>query len=69
MRRSGTGAYFIGEFVSREIPWAHLDIANVAYSSANYWKPDGSAGFGVRLLERFVRDFQPVPRGAGEVGN
>jgi len=66
---AGTGAYFIGEFISREIPWAHLDIANMAYSSANDWKPDGSAGYGVRLLERFVRDFQPVPRGLGEGGN
>jgi leucyl aminopeptidase len=65
---AGTGAHFIGEFISREIPWAHLDIANMAYSGANDWKPDGSAGFGVRLLERFVRDYQPVPRGPGEGG-
>jgi leucyl aminopeptidase len=57
---AGTGAYFIGEFISRDIPWAHLDIANMAWSGANDWKPDGSAGFGVRLLERFVRDFQPM---------
>lgn len=66
---AGTGAHFIGEFISRDIPWAHLDIANMAYSGANDWKPDGSAGFGVRLLERFVRDYQPVPRGPGEGGN
>jgi leucyl aminopeptidase len=56
---AGTGAYFIGEFISRDIPWAHVDIANVAWSNANDWKPDGSAAFGVRLLERFVRDFRP----------
>jgi leucyl aminopeptidase len=61
---AGVGAYFIGEFISREIPWAHLDIANMAWTSANDWKPDGSAAFSLRLLERFVRDFQPVPRGA-----
>lgn len=60
---AGTGAYFIGEFISRDIPWAHLDIANVAYGGANDWKPDGSAGYAVRLLERFVRDWQPIPRG------
>jgi leucyl aminopeptidase len=57
---AGTGAYFIGEFISRDIPWAHLDIANMAYGAANERKPDGSAGFGVRLLERFVRDWRPV---------
>lgn len=61
---AGTGAHFIGEFVSRETPWAHIDIANMAWSAANDWKPAGSAGFGVRLLERFVRDYQTVPRGA-----
>ncbi|MCL4713277.1 MAG: leucyl aminopeptidase [Hyphomonadaceae bacterium] len=58
---AGAGAHFIGEFISRDIPWAHIDIAGVAYGGANDWKPAGSAGFGVRLLERFVRDFQPIP--------
>jgi leucyl aminopeptidase len=65
---AGTGAHFIGEFVSRDIPWAHLDIANMAYGGANDWKPAGSAGFSVRLLEEFVRNWQPVPRGAGSDG-
>lgn len=60
---AGTGAYFIGEFINRNIPWAHLDIAGVAYGAANAWKPEGSAGYGVRLLERFVRDWQPIARG------
>ena len=54
---AGTGAWFIGEFISRDIPWAHLDIAGVAYGGPNDWKPAGSAGFGVRLLDRFVRDW------------
>lgn len=65
---AGTGAHFIGEFISREVPWAHIDIAGVAYGGANDWKPDGSAGYAVRLLERFVLDYQPIPRGAGEGG-
>ena len=65
---AGTGAWFIGEFVSRDIPWAHLDIANMAYGGPNDWKPAGSAGFGVRLLEQFVRDWQPVERGAANGG-
>jgi leucyl aminopeptidase len=57
---AGTAAYFLGEFLSRDIPWAHLDIANMAWSGANAWKPDGSTGFAVRLLDQFVREFQPV---------
>ncbi|QLC21301.1 leucyl aminopeptidase family protein [Parasphingopyxis sp. CP4] len=61
---AGTAAYFLGEFISRDIPWAHLDIANMAWSGASDWKPDGSAGFGVRLLDRFVREFeQSMPNG------
>lgn len=59
---ASTGAYFIGEFISREIPWAHLDIAGVAFGAANDWRPAGSAGYSVRLLERFVRDYQPIAR-------
>ncbi len=54
---AGTGAWFIGEFVSRDIPWAHIDIAGVAYGAANSVKPAGSAGFGVRLLDRLARDW------------
>ena len=65
---AGTGAWFIGEFVSRDIPWAHLDIANMAYGGANDWKPAGSAGFAVRLLEQFVRDWTPVEKGAADGG-
>lgn len=54
---AGTGAWFIGEFVSRDTPWAHIDIAGVAYGGANSVKPAGSAGFGVRLLDRLARDW------------
>jgi leucyl aminopeptidase len=54
---AGTGAWFIGEFISRDIPWAHLDIAGVAYGAANAVKPAGSAGYGVRLLDRLARDW------------
>lgn len=59
---AGTAAFFLGEFLSRDLPWAHLDIANMAWSGANDWKPDGSTGFAVRLLDRFVRDFRHVER-------
>lgn len=65
---AGTGAHFIGYFARPETPWAHLDIANMAYSAANDVKPAGSAGYSVRLLERFVRDFQPVAKEKGTGG-
>ena len=52
-----TAAQFIQRFVDKGIPWAHLDIAGMAWSS----KPGvtwakGATGYGVRLLDRFVRD-------------
>ena len=54
---AGAGAYFIGEWVDRELPWAHLDIAGLHWAaSAEPTVPEGATGFGVRLLDRFVRD-------------
>lgn len=54
---AGMGAYFIGEWVSRDVPWAHLDIAGKDwYDSATPTVPAGATAFGVRLLDRFVRD-------------
>ncbi|WAC24638.1 leucyl aminopeptidase [Blastomonas sp. SL216] len=63
---AGAGAHFIGAFVKPETPWAHIDIAGMAWGGANDLKPAGSTGYGVRLLEQFVRNFQPVPKVAGE---
>jgi leucyl aminopeptidase len=63
---AGAGAHFIGAFVKPETPWAHIDIAGMAWSGAGDLKPAGSTGYGVRLLEQFVRDFQPVPKVAAE---
>lgn len=57
---AGLGAHFIGYFVEAT-PWAHLDIAGVDNRSASQpTVPEGLSGFGVRLLDRFVRDFRPV---------
>lgn len=56
----GLGAHFIGEFVRKQTPWAHIDIAGVAWGKAGDTGPAGSTGWGVRLLDRFVRDFTPV---------
>ncbi len=58
---AGLGAHFIGYFVERT-PWAHLDIASVDLRGSSLpTVPEGLSGFGVRLLDRFVRDFRPVP--------
>jgi leucyl aminopeptidase len=57
---AGLGAHFIGYFVE-STPWAHLDIAGVdSRASSLPTVPAGLSGFGVRLLDRFIRDFRPV---------
>lgn len=52
--RSGgscTAAKFLEEFVGKEIPWAHLDIASTAYyNEAKRYHPKFGSGVGVRLL-------------------
>jgi leucyl aminopeptidase len=51
-----TAAQFLQRFVNKT-PWAHLDIAGVAWSKeAKPTVPKGATGFGVRLLDRFVAD-------------
>ena len=50
-----TAAQFILRFVEDGTPWAHLDIAGMAWSdkpSSTYDK--GATGFGVRIIDRFV---------------
>lgn len=55
------GAHVIGFFADPATPWAHLDIASVAWSNeAQPTAPKGARGWGVRLLDRFVRDFDPA---------
>ena len=52
-----TAALFLRKFVNNT-PWAHLDIAPVAWKkdSKVATVPDGATGFGVRLLDRLVAD-------------
>ena len=51
-----TAAQFLKRFVD-EVPWAHLDIAGVAWSSKGKpTVPKGGTGWGVRALDRLVRD-------------
>ncbi|HYZ42912.1 MAG TPA: leucyl aminopeptidase, partial [Stellaceae bacterium] len=48
------GAQFVQRFVN-DVPWAHLDIAGMAWSSKDApTVPKGATAFGLRLLDRFV---------------
>lgn len=50
------GAQFLRRFTN-DIPWAHLDIAGVAWGAKDQpTTPKGATGWGVRLLDRLVRD-------------
>jgi len=51
-----TAAQFLQRFVN-DVPWAHLDIAGMAWDKKE--KPlsgKGATGFGVRLLDAFIED-------------
>jgi leucyl aminopeptidase len=51
-----TAAQFIQRFVNKK-PWAHLDIAGMAWSGKDSpCIPKGATAFGVRLLDRLVAD-------------
>ena len=51
-----TAAQFLQRFVNKT-PWAHLDIAGMAWSSKERdTVPKGGTGYGVRLLDRMVAD-------------
>jgi leucyl aminopeptidase len=51
-----TAAQFLQRFVNDK-PWAHLDIAGMAWSSKDAaCTPKGATGFGVRLLDRLVAE-------------
>ena len=48
------GAQFLQRFVN-DVPWAHLDIAGMAWSTKDApTVPKGATAFGVRLLDRLV---------------
>lgn len=45
------GGMFLKQFLEGEVPWAHLDIASVAFpDKPGPYRPKGASGFGVRLL-------------------
>ncbi len=52
-----TAAQFLQRFVNNT-PWAHLDIAGVAWSKKDAEiTPKGGTGYGVRLLNQLVEDY------------
>jgi leucyl aminopeptidase len=55
---AGLGAHFIGAWVQPELPWAHLDIASMAWRDdpVTPTTPLGATAFGVRLFDRYIRD-------------
>ena len=53
-----TAAQFLQRFILNNTPWAHLDIAGMAFSKkAANLNPGGATGFGVRLLNNLVKKF------------
>ncbi|MEM8826786.1 MAG: leucyl aminopeptidase [Pseudomonadota bacterium] len=52
-----TAAQFLQRFVKDGVKWAHLDVAGMVWSAkAGGLHDKGATGFGVRLLDQFVRD-------------
>ncbi|MBL8771590.1 MAG: leucyl aminopeptidase [Phenylobacterium sp.] len=55
---AGVGAHVIAFFADPETPWAHLDIASVAWIDRDSpTAPRGAQGWGVQLLDTFARAF------------
>ncbi len=54
---STTAAQFLQRFIINKTPWAHLDIAGMAFSKyAGALNSGGATGYGVRLLNKFVEE-------------
>ena len=53
-----TAAQFLKRFIRKNTPWAHLDIAGMAWTKKNMdIIPEGATGYGVKLLNRLVNDY------------
>ena len=54
---STTAAQFLQRFVLNKTPWAHLDIAGMAFSKyGGALNSGGATGYGVRLLNKLIED-------------
>ena len=55
---STTAAQFLQRFILNKTPWAHLDIAGMAFSKyGGALNSGGATGYGVRLLNKLVDDY------------
>ena len=53
-----TAAQFLQRFIINKTPWAHLDIAGMAFSKkAANLNSGGATGFGVRLLNNLIKEY------------
>jgi leucyl aminopeptidase len=60
-----TAALFLQDFVSKDLPWAHLDIAGTVWSDKGRGsEPAGATGFGVRTLVNWLIAGAPCQVGA-----
>ena len=54
---STTAAQFLQRFILNKTPWAHLDIAGMAFSKyGGALNSGGATGYGVRLLNQLIMD-------------
>ena len=54
---STTAAQFLQRFILNKTPWAHLDIAGMAFSKyGGSLNSGGATGFGVRILNKLIED-------------
>ena len=53
-----TAAQFLQRFIENDTPWAHIDIAGMAWKPANGdpKEPSWASGYGVRLLDQLIAD-------------
>ena len=55
---STTAAQFLQRFILNKTPWAHLDIAGMAFSKyGGALNSGGATGFGVRLLNQLIEEY------------
>jgi len=55
-----TAAKFLEAFIDEQQPWAHLDIAGVAFGDTDHARMKSATGFGVRLLLEFAQSLIKV---------
>jgi len=52
---AASGAMFLKQFIEKDLPWVHLDIAGTAYlSETSAYYPSYATGFGVKLMIEFL---------------